>query len=158
MAAEYSANVAQTVLANQPVIFTESPVPCRKGIVFHRDGSGSFLVASRVPSYMRNCGCVYETQYLVTLSGNIAIPTGGTPGSIQLALAVDGEVDPSSIMIATPAAVEEYESVSTSVIVSVPSLCGCNSVSVRNISDQSILTQNMNILFEPVGVQLANRV
>lgn len=31
MAAEYSANVAQTVLANQPVIFTESPVPCRRG-------------------------------------------------------------------------------------------------------------------------------
>ena len=39
---EYTAIAAQTVAANQNVIFTEAPIPCTKGLVTHRAGSGLF--------------------------------------------------------------------------------------------------------------------
>lgn len=150
MAAEYSANTLQTVQSNQPIVFTESPVPCNTGSIFHRDGSGSFLVASKV----RTTGCVmYETQYEVEFNCNLAIPTGGTVEEVDLAIAIDGEVDPSSIMRLTPAAVEEFGNVGTSIIVSVPSICGCDNVSIRNINAQAVEVQNANIIFTPVGIR-----
>lgn len=158
MAAEYSANALQTVAANAPVIFTESPVPCNKGLVFHRDESGSFLLASNVPNGCNysSCGCrrVYSTRYEVAFHANIAIPAtpAGDVEEIQLALVIDGEVDPSSIMRITPAAVGEFGNVGADIIVSVPSLCRCNSVSVRNISTQPIEVQNANIVFDYSGI------
>ena len=156
MAAEYSANAVQEVAANSPVIFTESPVPCRRGLVFHRDESGSFLLANNANSVNTcNCGCrrVYSTQYTVGFHANVAIPTGGTVEEIQLAIAIDGEIDPSSIMRITPAAVEEYGNVGAGIIVSVPSLCRCSNVSIRNISTQAIEVQNANIVIGYEGVQ-----
>ena len=82
MAAEYSANAIQTVAVNAPVIFTESPVPCNAGLVFHRDDSGIFRLANNANSRSCNCGCgcrsIYETLYEVTFHGNIAIAEGGT--------------------------------------------------------------------------------
>ena len=158
MAAEYSANAAQTVGANRPVVFSESPVPCNCGLVFHRDESGTFLLASNTDGYMPgcNCGCrrVYETRYQVAFHANISVPgtPAGTVEEIQLAIAIDGEIDPSSIMSFTPAAVDVFGNVGADIIVSVPSLCGCSNVSVRNISTQPINVQNANIVFEYVGV------
>ena len=154
MAAEYSSNDLQLVASNQSVIFNESPVPCRRGFVYHRDGSGIFRVAG-----MNQCGCFIptcccqtppEAQYEVAVSGNISVPTGGTAEAIQIAVAIDGEIDPSSTMIFTPAAVEEFGNVSATVIVTVPYLCRCSSVSVRNTSTQAINAQNFNIIFTRV--------
>ena len=53
MAAEYSANAIQTVATGGSVIFTESPVPCNKGLIYHRDESGIFRLAS--PTAMGRC-------------------------------------------------------------------------------------------------------
>ena len=47
MGAEYSANAAQTLQPGASVIFTESPVPCNRGLVYHRDGSGIFRLANK---------------------------------------------------------------------------------------------------------------
>ena len=158
MAAEYSANALQTVAANAPVIFSESPVPCNRGLIFHRDESGSFLLANNAGNTGCNCGCgcrrVYETRYQVAFHANISVPgdPAGTVEEIQLALAIDGEIDPSSIMRFTPAAVDEFGNVGADIIVSVPSLCRCSNVSVRNISTQPINVQNANIVFDYVGV------
>ena len=155
MAAEFSSNALQTVASNQPIVFTESPVPCNRGLVFHRDESGGFLLSSVVRGN-QGCFCnpqLYETRYSVIFHANIAIPTGGTVGEIQLAVSVDGESDPSSIMVFTPAAVEEFGNVSAAIIVSVPSICGCNSISIRNISDQDVLVQNANLIIDLSGVQ-----
>ena len=69
------------------------------------------------------------------------------------AIAIDGEVDPSSITTITPAAVEEFGNVGAAIIVSIPSVCGCDSVSVRNIGTGPILVQNANIIFDYAGVQ-----
>lgn len=157
MACEYSAINIQNVLSNQPVVFTESPVPCTRGFIFHRDGSGSFLVASRANQQNCGCGCgcnrIYETQYQVEFHANVSVPTGGTVEEIQLAIAIDGEIDPSSIMRITPAAVDEYGNIGTSVIVGVPSLCRCSSLSIRNISTQAVNVQNANVVIEPQGIR-----
>lgn len=155
MAAEYSANIEQTVASNTPILFTESPVPCSKGLVFHQDGSGIFRLSSvgaSIPSNICRCtGVMPMAQYLVEFHGNAAISTGGTVEEIQLAIVVDGEVDPSSIMRITPAAVEEYQNVGTSIVVSVPAICRCSSVSVRNISTQDVDVQNANILIDRIA-------
>jgi hypothetical protein len=93
-------------------------------------------------------------NYEVAFHANIAVPTGGTAGEpISLALAIDGEIDPSSIMTITPAAVEEFSNVGADIIVAVPSICRCGSVSVRNISDQAIEVQNANIVFDFTGIR-----
>lgn len=158
MAAEYSANAVQTVAANAPVIFTESPVPCNRGLVFHRDESGSFLLASNVSNACNisanGCRRVFETRYQVAFHCNISLPTGGTVEPISLALAIDGEVDPSSIMTVTVPLVSDTagDNVGADIIVSVPSLCRCSNVSVRNISTQAINVQNANIVIDYAGV------
>ena len=89
-------------------------------------------------------------NYEVGFHANIQIPTGGTVESISLAIAIDGEVDPSSIMTVTPAAVEEAFNVGAGIIVAVPWICRCGSVSVRNISTQAVEVSNANIVFKYV--------
>lgn len=160
MAAEYSANATQAVLSGQSVIFTESPVPCNRGLVFHRDESGVFLLANNAPSVNRcSCGCrrVYETLYQVEFHGNISLPTepAGTVEPISLAISIDGDTDPSSIMTVTVPLVSDTagDNVGASIIVAVPSLCGCENVTVRNISTQTINVMNANIVINYVGVR-----
>jgi hypothetical protein len=91
-----------------------------------------------------------STNYEVAFHANIAIPEGQTAPAdgIQLAVAIDGEIDPSSIMISDVATVELYDNVGSDVIVTVPCLCGCSTVSIRNTSSIPILVQNANILFD----------
>lgn len=143
--AEFSANLAQTVNPGEAIIFTESPVPCTRGFVRHRDGSGNFLLAGKV---LRNCcGCGPKSaNYLVDFGANIAIPTGGTVGAISVAIAIDGATIPSSQMEVPPAAVEEYYNVSRAINVPVWAGC-CETVTIRNTSDQPILVQNANVIF-----------
>lgn len=162
MAAEYSANALQSVLPSQSVIFTESPVPCNRGLIYHRDESGLFRLAS--PSLIsggsgNNFGCcccgMPMANYLVGFHANLAVPTdpAGTVEAISLAIAIDGEVDPSSIMTVTPAAVGDFFNVGAGIIVSVPWVCRCASVSVRNVSAQTIDVQNANIIFTFAGIR-----
>lgn len=151
MACEFSANALQTVQANGSVIFTETPVPCSRGCVFHRDDSGLFRLANR--QFRQNfscCGCRANSNYEVVFHANIAVPTdpAGTVEEISLALAVDGEIDPSSIMTFTPTAAGDFGNVGADIIVSVPWICSCSSVSVRNISTQPILVQNANLVID----------
>lgn len=158
MAAEYSANALQTVAVNAPVIFTASPFPCNEGLIYHRDESGLFRLAARGCG-CRSCRCtVPVASYLVEYHGNISIPEeGGVVGPISLALAIDGEVDPSSIMTVTPAALDEANNVGAAVIVSIPLICGCGQVSVRNVSTQPINVENSNILFSYLGIRNLRR-
>lgn len=157
--AEYSANATQAVAVNQPVIFTESPVPCNRGLIFHRDESGIFLLANNANGIITPCGCrrVYETLYKVDFHANISLPTdpAGTVEPIGLAIAIDGNVDPSSIMSVTVPLVSDAvgDNVGASIMIAVPSLCGCDSVSVVNTSTQTINVMNANIVFEYVGVR-----
>jgi hypothetical protein len=156
MSAEYSIITPQTVQPNQPAVFLDSPCPCAEGFIFKKSG-GVFLLASNAPDNTCRCGCgcrrIYTTNYEVEVHANIEIPTGGTVEEIQLAIAVDGVIDPSSVMSFTPAAVEVAGNVGTSIIVSVPSICGCDSVAVVNASTQPITVNNASLVFDYAGVQ-----
>lgn len=140
--AEYTSNAVQTVGAGQNVLFTDAPIPCTKGYVIHRGGSGLFTLRGIV----NNCnGCF--ARYKVSFGANIAIPTGGTVEPISLALAIDGEPIPTSSVISTPAAVEEYDNVYASIFITVPRGC-CYTIAVENTSPQAISVQNANLIVE----------
>ena len=137
-----NANV-QTVAVGQNVLFTETPVGCNRGYVTHREGSGIVTLRG-----ITNGQC--RARYKVTFGGNIAVPTGGTAGSISVALAVNGEALNSAIATVTPAAVEEYFNVFSSAFIDVDRGC-CVSLYVKNISAQAINVANPNLIVERVA-------
>lgn len=143
---EWSANQIQTVNPGETIIFTESPVPCRRGLIRHRDDTGAFVLKGYVP---RQYGCPCRQQntanYLVDFGANIAIPTGGTVGAISVAITIDGSTIPASTMTVTPAAVNQFFNVSRAINAGIFTGC-CQSIAVRNTSDQPILVQNANII------------
>ena len=86
-----------------------------------------------------------NARFLVSFSGNIAIPTGGTVEEISLAIAIEGEPLQSTRMRVTPAAVDQYGNISAQAYVDVPRGC-CATVAVENTSGQSINVQNANLI------------
>lgn len=138
---EITASSLQTVAANQNILFTETPIS-GKGCIIHREGSGL--------TTLRGLTDQCNARFLVSFSGNVGLPTGGTVGSISLGIAINGEALQSSIMTVTPAAVENYFNVASAVYVSVPKGC-CTSVSVENTSAQSINVQNANLIVTRVA-------
>lgn len=144
--AEYSAIAVQTVNPGESIIFTESTSPCRRGLIRHNDGSGNFLLNGWTP-FNNNCCCAGNNNYadyLVDFGCNIAVAEGGTAGPISVAFALDGGTDAASTMIVTPAAAEEFFNVSRSKEVDIFSNC-CQTVTIRNTSDQPILVQNASL-------------
>lgn len=139
---EITANAVQTVTENGNVVFTNTSVAGSSCIVY-RQGSG--LVTLRG---LTNGQC--RARFRVTFGGNVAIPTGGTVGSVTVAIAINGEPVQTSEMIVTPAAVNEYFNVYRSMFLDVPRGC-CSQVSVENLTGGSILVQNANLTIERVA-------
>ena len=138
---EITANALQTVSENQNVLFTDTVTSGNCSIV-HRAGSG--LVTLR--GLTNQC----RARYKVSFGATIALPAGGAVDAISLAIAVNGEPIPTTTMIYTPAAVEEFGNVFSAIFIDVPRDC-CLSVSVRNISDQEVDVQNANLIVERVA-------
>lgn len=136
--AEYVANAVQTVADNQNILFTNNVI-CGNNSIVHKDGSG--LVTLR--GLTNQCKALFK----VTFGTNVAISTGGTVGPVSLAIAINGESIGSSTMVSTPAGVGAFNNVSSSVIIEVPKGC-CQTISVRNISTQSVDVKNSNIIIE----------
>lgn len=134
--AEFTAITLAEVAENQNILFTETPVCPTKGIL-HRPGSGIIRVSGN--------GSQCRARYLVSFSGNIQIPTGGTVGEISVAISIDGEALASTQMIVTPAAVENLFNVSAQAYIDVPCGC-CATIAVENTSDQAIEVQNANLI------------
>ena len=122
--AEYLANALQAVDLNVPIIFDAS-IPCNRGNVLHEDQTGIFILRGNT------CNCF--ARYQITFNGNIAVPEGGTAGPIAVAITVNGEARPTSRAIVTPAAVEEYNNVTSTALITVPKGC-CFTVAVRAVS------------------------
>lgn len=128
--------VLQTVETNQSVLFNEKSV--KSGCAERwREGSGQLTLT-------------HPGRYLVTFSGNIAVPTGGTAGEVSLGIALESEAIYGSIMRVTPAAVEEFFNVSTQHYVDVPrGCCGggacCQTVTIKNTGTQAVSVDNANI-------------
>lgn len=132
---EIIADAVQTVNAGQNVYFTNTVI-CGNNSITHRNNSG--LVTLR--GLTDQC----RARYRVTFGGNIAIPTGGTAGAIQLSIAIQGEPVPATTMIVTPAAVENFFNVHADTFIEVPRGC-CVTVAVENTSTVAILVQNANL-------------
>ena len=145
--AEYVYNPIQLVQPNQNVLL-ESSIPCNKGYVYHRNGSGILTLRGVVNN---SCGCF--ARYQVTFNGNIAVPEDGTVGAIAIALAIDGEPIQTSRAIVTPAAVDEYFNVTSTAIITVPRGC-CYTVSVENVSEGATAADAPTV----INVQNANLV
>ena len=139
--AEYTANALASVLTNQNVLFTDTPV-CGNNSITHREGSGLIK--------LRGITCQCRARFRITFGANIAVPNGGTAEAISMAIAINGEAVPSTTMIVTPAAVNEFFNVSASVFIDVPSGC-CANISVKNTSTQTIDVQNANLIVERVA-------
>ena len=141
MAAEYLAVGVQEVALNAPIIFTAS-IPCTRGYVYHEDETGVFLLRGITQN---QCFATYQ----VTYNGNIAVPTEGDLTPIAVAITVSGEPRTTSRAIYTPAAVDEYGSVTSTAIIKVPRGC-CFTVSVEYVSGVTdgvtIPTPNINVL------------
>lgn len=140
---EFTNATVQTVAAGQNVLFSETPVGCSKGYAAHREGSGIVTLRGITSGQCR-------ARYKVTFGGNIAVPTGGTAGSISVALAINGEALSSSVATVTPAAVEEYFNVFAPAYIDVDRGC-CVSLSVKNVSAQAINVANPNLIVERVA-------
>ena len=139
---EITANAVQEVAAANNVIFTDTAVQGNSSMV-HREGSG--LVKLRGLTT-----CQQRARFKIFFSANIALPTGGTAEPISLAISVDGEPVATTTMTVTPAAVEEYFNVASSVYLNVPAGC-CSTIGVRNISGVAIDVQNANLIAERVA-------
>ena len=138
---ELTSNALQTVQPNQSVYFTDTPIDGNCSII-HREGSG--LVTLK--GLTNQC----RARYRVSFGANIAVPTGETVGPVSLAIAIEGEAIQSTTMTTTPAAVEEFFNVYSSIFIDIPRGC-CNSISVRNISTIPISVQNANLIVERVA-------
>lgn len=139
--AEYTATAVQTVPANANVVFTDAPIDNSCAIV-HRKGSGII----NLRGLTRQC----RARFRVSFGANIAIPTGGAVGPISLAIAADGEALGSSVMIVTPAAINDYFNIGSEALIDVPADC-CVTVTIKNISPQSINVMNANLIVERVA-------
>ena len=140
--AEYTANAIQNVLVGQNVLFTDVPIPgCRQGII-HREGSGIVTLRGQVNN------CSGFARYKVSFGANVAIPEGGAASTpLSLALAIDGEPIPTSSVIVTPAAAEQFWNVYASIFIDLPSGC-CYTVAVENTGTTAIDVQNANLIIE----------
>lgn len=121
----------QTVPVGQSVVYNAVAVRSKCGQERHREGSAFVTILP-------------PGRFLVTFSGNIAVPTGETVGEISVGITQNGEVLGGSLMRVTPAAVEEYFNVSSQHYVDTYCNC-CVDVGVRNTSDIPILVDNPNL-------------
>lgn len=139
---ELVSNAVQTVAANQNVVFTDTVIKGNCSII-HREGSGLII--------LRGITDQCRARYRASFGANVAIPTGGTVGPITLALSINNEAVVSTTMISTPAAVEEYNNVFSSIFLDIPKGC-CYNLSVQNLTeDQEIEVQNANLIIERVA-------
>ena len=138
---EITANALQTVAPNQNVLFTDTAVRGNCSIIT-REGSG--LVTLR--GITDQC----RARFRVTFGANVAIPADGTVAPITLAIAINGEAVGPTTMISTPAAVEEFNNVFSTVFLDVPAGC-CAQLSVKNTSGVTIEVQNANLIVERVA-------
>lgn len=144
MAVEYAAVALQTVPANQNVVFTDTIIPCNKGYVVHRNGSGLFK--------LRGLTNQSKARYRVLFGANIAVPTGQAIGPISLAISISGEPVRSTVMTVTPTALDAFFNVSADVFVEVDRGC-CVDISIENVSDPAIpiSVQNANLIIDRVA-------
>lgn len=140
--------ITQTVKPGGVVTFNEATV-IGSSPVIHREGSGVFTLPSR------GCSCI-GTGYKITFGGNITFPATAPEGEtaatapISLAIAIEGQPDVTTAMVATPAAAGDLVNVNRSAVVKTLAGC-CASVAVENTSNGTITVENPNLIIDEEG-------
>ena len=98
----------------------------------HRAGSGQVSVKGGT--------CCNPARYMVYFHGNVT----GVAGAIQLALYLDGEILPETLMSVVPAAATDVWSVSAKTEFCVD--CCCGTVSARVITGDTVTVNTANII------------
>lgn len=140
--AEFTSATTQTVEPNQNILFTETSVKGCPSIV-HREGSGLITLRGLSRTQCR-------ARFRADFSANIAIAAGGATSPISVAFALDGEPVNSTVMIVTPADVEQFFNVSAAIYIDVP-VDDSTQLSVESTSSAAIRVANPNIIVERVA-------
>lgn len=136
--AEYVYPEVQNVAPSTGALLQDS-IPCNKGYVLHRNGSGIVTLRGIV-----NNPCARFAEYKVGFEADIAVPVDGTAGEISVGFAIDGEIIPATIATVTPTVTGAYFHVSGQKTIRVPVGC-CYTVTVENNSTQNIDMQHLNV-------------
>lgn len=139
----------QNIRPGGVILFTEATVIGNTPVV-HRDGSGTFTLPS--------LGCPYSSPgYKCTFGGNITFPAEATPegaaatAPLSLAIAVAGEPDTTTEMLASPAAGGTFVNVGRTTAVNTVGGC-CATIGVENTSNGVITVQNPSLIIDVEGV------
>lgn len=154
MAAELTAVGRQIIQPNGFAIFTAFPVPCTKGYVVPRIGSGLIQLSGLGVPRLGGCRCnrkVMGVNYEVDFGANIAVPEGETVGEISVAISLGGTAIPSSIMIVTPTATEQFFNVSRDITAQVIGGC-CQTIAIQNLSTIPIAMVDGSLNIDRTGV------
>ena len=150
---EYTAVNEQTINPGEYAVFTATVGPSTSDLVQHFDGTSGFLLSgceNDGSEYCCPCQRTNSVFYTLIFGGNIAVASTGTAGEISVAFAIEGVTDPASTMQVTPAAVSEYFNVSRAKSIPIFRNC-CQTVAIRNTSDQPITMQNASLILLPPG-------
>lgn len=140
---EITANAIQTVQTGSNILFNNTPVGgC--GSIMHRDGSGIVTLRGLTTTQDR-------ARFRVMFGANVALPADVTPVSpISFSIAINGEPIPTSAMISTPAAADQYNNIFASLFLDVPAGC-CSQIAIQNLSTTSVDVQGANLIIERVA-------
>lgn len=149
--ARYITTTDSLVALNGTIPFNVVSIPCNTGNVVPIV-EGILNLKGNTPNKF--------ARYEVTLQGNVQIPTGGAVTPIALGIALNGAVIPESVAIVTPAAVEDYWHVNTTVTITVP--CGCcltvSGVYVDGTEDDPATTPTPSVQIRRGASLTVNRV
>lgn len=148
--AEFNAVENQIINPGEAFVFTTTPVPCRLGLIRHREGTGNFLLAG-YSVLKRICGMLTRNRtsdYEVYFGSNVGIPEGGTVEPISVSISLDGATIPASTMQSTPAAAQEFNNINRAIAVEVWPGC-CETITVRNTGTQPIEANSSTIKIIP---------
>lgn len=131
--AEYALNVATPVAvgAAVPYNLVICPGNCN---VMHRQGSGIVTV--------KGGSCCKPARYRVNFHANVT----GVAGAIQLALYVDGEQLPETLMSVVPAATTGVWSVDAET--EVCTMCDCTNISARVVTGATVTVNTADIIVD----------
>lgn len=138
--AAYSALAEQTIQPGAFMVFTNTLVPCNRGLIQHADGTPLFNLSGRVFNNGNRCCCYNRptAQYNTKFNANVALAPTATVEPISVSISVDGVAFPLSEMDSTPAAVSEFNHIGTDLPIPILNGC-CQNVAVQNTGTQPIV-------------------
>lgn len=147
--AEYIYPGDQTINPGESATFTLATVPCRRGLVRWRPGSGAFNLSGWIPNRRCGCNCNRErsANYKVTFGSNVGLPEGTDVAPISLAFALDGVTLADTTIISSPDTADTFNSVERTFTVPIWRNC-CQTVTVINTGTTPVTLRNAIIDFD----------